>query len=390
MLFPKSTNLFTTIPSLLQGVLILFISGCSNPAESTRERILVGAIRWDAWHQPTDTVSAGIHGGPVRAVERSLSPKTYQTRAPFFATIVSDTSIRIDGYTQEIVDQEIAYAKAGGLDYWAFLLYQSGTEMSQGLELYLSSKHKADVNFCAIATRRNLNGEKDNPDGIPFLVGLMKEPSYQMVMGNRPLLYFFRPDSSWVESVGGASAARQLVDLLREEARKAGLGDPYIVVMHHKLDLAVSMVDIMGAQALSDYAKWGDGGYMGTPFAELTKVASGYWDDCAATGKEVVPLVTSGWNRLPRIERPVPWESSRQKPGENIEKYFALPTPEQIAAHLQEGCDWINAHPDAAPSRAILIYAWNEHDEGGWLCPTIREDGSPDDSRLKALAKVRR
>jgi hypothetical protein len=22
-----------------------------------------------------------------------------------------------------------------------------------------------------------------------------------------------------------------------------------------------------------------------------------------------------------------------------------------------------------------LIYAWNEHDEGGWICPTITGDG---------------
>jgi hypothetical protein len=209
-----------------------------------------------------------------------------------------------------------------------------------------------------------------------------------MVMGNRPLLYFFRPDSSWVESLGGAASARQLVDSLRREAVSSGLGDPYIVVMHHILDLAVSMADIMGAQALSDYAKWGDGGFNGTPYTELTMVAHEFWESCAATGKEVVPLVTSGWNRLPRIERPVPWETGWQKPGQNIEKYFALPTPEEIAAHLQEGCDWVNEHPEAAPSKAILIYAWNEHDEGGWLCPTINEDGSPNDSRLKALAGI--
>ena len=38
---------------------------------------------------------------------------------------------------------------------------------------------------------------------------------------------------------------------------------------------------------------------------------------------------------------------------------------QEIAAHLQEGCDWVEEHPEETPSRAILIYAWNEHDEGG-------------------------
>jgi hypothetical protein len=43
---------------------------------------------------------------------------------------------------------------------------------------------------------------------------------------------------------------------------------------------------------------------------------------------------------------------------------------------------WVKTHPDSAPSKAILIYAWNENDEGGWLVPT-RGDG---ESRLQALS----
>jgi hypothetical protein len=52
-------------------------------------------------------------------------------------------------------------------------------------------------------------------------------------------------------------------------------------------------------------------------------------------------------------------------------------------------CIFESSYLEEAPSRAILIYAWNEHDEGGWLCPTINEDGSTNDSRMEALAKVK-
>jgi hypothetical protein len=52
-------------------------------------------------------------------------------------------------------------------------------------------------------------------------------------------------------------------------------------------------------------------------------------------------------------------------------------------------CNIESSYLEEAPSRAILIYAWNEHDEGGWLCPTINEDGSTNDSRMEALAKVK-
>jgi hypothetical protein len=60
-------------------------------------------------------------------------------------------------------------------------------------------------------------------------------------------------------------------------------------------------------------------------------------------------------------------------------------TPEEIAAHVQRAIEWTGQHRSITPANTIIIYAWNEHDEGGWLCPTWRADGQPDDSRLQAL-----
>ena len=45
---------------------------------------------------------------------------------------------------------------------------------------------------------------------------------------------------------------------------------------------------------------------------------------------------------------------------------------------------WNNTHQPANPTGVILIYAWNEIDEGGWLVPTQSEG----DARLKAIAAV--
>ena len=82
---------------------------------------IIGAIRWDAWHKPRTPAENVGEGDPVDAMMKSLGPQPYHYRLPFFATIVNDNKVRIDGYTQPIMDQEIAFAKAGGLDYWAFL-----------------------------------------------------------------------------------------------------------------------------------------------------------------------------------------------------------------------------------------------------------------------------
>ncbi|HPU98575.1 MAG TPA: hypothetical protein PLO53_11560, partial [Candidatus Hydrogenedentes bacterium] len=88
---------------------------------------------------------------------------------------------------------------------------------------------------------------------------------------------------------------------------------------------------------------------------------------------------TAGWDMRPRVETPVPWVK-----GGDIEQYYATPAPEELAEHVAKAVAWCQNHPDAAPARTVLIYAWNEFDEGGWICPTLSESTA----RLDALRGV--
>ena len=61
-------------------------------------------------------------------------------------------------------------------------------------------------------------------------------------------------------------------------------------------------------------------------------------------------------------------------------------TPEAFAAHLQAAIDWIDDNPDlATPERLLMIYAWNEFGEGGYIAPTL---GDPNGLYLDAVASV--
>ncbi len=51
---------------------------------------------------------------------------------------------------------------------------------------------------------------------------------------------------------------------------------------------------------------------------------------------------------------------------------------------MQADLDWVARYPETAEANAILIYAWNEIDEGGWLVPTLAEGTA----RLDAIKKV--
>ena len=63
-------------------------------------------------------------------------------------------------------------------------------------------------------------------------------------------------------------------------------------------------------------------------------------------------------------------------------------TPAQLTKHLQEVLDWTAHNPDLTPANAVIIYAWNEHDEGGWLAPTWTAERRPNTNRIEALAPV--
>jgi len=340
-----------------------------------RPRALVGAIRWDAWH--------GDRGGPGMAVQKSLGPERWHYRLPFYAQVVSDTEVKTDGASQAVIDQEIAYAHGAGLDYWAFVTYEPDSPMSLGLQYYLASDHKQDVSFCLVTSPSNLGTKANHRQMEERLVRLMTEPTYQKVLAGRPLLYVGFITDGWVEACGGPKDSRLIFDHLRSAAQQAGLANPYIVVMDFDPQRGKELCDILGGDAISSYAA--SGGGEGAPYSELAQYAQGFWDRCKATGSQVVPIVMSGWDRRPRVENPVPWETW-QKPGEGIQKYYQPPTPVELAAHLEAALAWLDANPQAAEARTALTYAWNENDEGGWLVPTLSEGAS----RLDAIRRVLR
>jgi hypothetical protein len=331
-------------------ILIVVIAGVSAGAD---HGVLAGAIRWDAWHGDRSDVG--------KAVERSLGPKRWHYRLPFFARVLDDAHVQIDGVSQAIVDREIQYARSADLDYWAFLLYDESSAMSLPLKLYLSSAHKRGLRFCAMVefSRLQTAGEAQR------IVRLMSVPEYQTVAGGRPLLYLLDNESEPSRDLQPA------LGILRER-------NPYIVILDWRPARSNAFRVSARADAIGAYSFQRDG--RGAPFAQLAREAEQFWDECRATGSQVVPVVMTGWDRRPRVERPVFWETWQQ-PNAGIEKFYVAPTPAELAQHVAQAVAWVRGHLQVVPSKAMLIYAWNENDEGGWLVPT-RGDGT---SRLRAV-----
>lgn len=334
---------------------------------------ILGAIRWDAWHG--DASEVGL------LVEKTLAPKHWHHRLPFFGRVTGENAVEVRGHTQEIMDREIDYAHAVGLDYWAFVIYPEDNALSLGLKYYLSSEKKDKIRFCLNLQGgwESRGGPADWPEKVSRYVRYFLEPSYQTVLNGRPLFFLYS-----VEGLVGSGRfetwedARAAFDALRDATRAAGLPNPYIVAQGWSPETLKNQMETLGLDAIGAYAS--TAGAKAATYADLARHTETWWDAFKAAGVPVVPLATAGWDMRPRVETPVPWVE-----GGDIEQYYEAPTPGELAAHISKALAWCREHPDTAEAQAVLIYAWNEFDEGGWLCPTL-EEGT---ARLDAIKKAR-
>lgn len=350
----RTRTLFVRIVLVMMPVIVATLTFVSVPFLAHPQKAhaanpnhtLVGAIRWDAWvgNTPTfgDTDPTHWIG---HQVEKTLGPNQFHFRLPFFATETGSDAVQISETTQPVMDQDITYAHNAGIDYWAFDWYNDGTGLDIARKLYLSSALKSEIHFCIIA---GANGPSFTDANIAEWVGYFKDPSYQTVLNGRPLVYIFG---------GTSSTSASDVTNLRNAAAAANLPNPYIVVMGSASD-----ANTLGTDAVSSYNSAGNNG---EPYANLAANDVAGWNNDRSTSAKVIPWVTTGWDNRPRYLNPVSWETV----GPN--DWVQTATPLEIAGHLQSAINWAQSNPTVDEANAVLMYAWNENDEGGWIQPTL-------------------
>lgn len=328
----------------------LLMMGRSVPT-CADDRPLVGAIRSDAWYG---------EGEPVKELERVLSPRPFHSRLPFFARVLADDKISIEGNTPGLMEKEIAYAAGAGLNYWAFVDYGDKGDLTIARRRYLAARDKHGLRFCLIEESRRL--DEQGTRGWPRLVSFFRDPNYQTVLDGRPLLFVF----GCPKKVG-----RKEFQELGEAAQAAGSKRPYLVLMgFHPPQDAKDRVTL-GFDAVSAYTAGGQ--YQGEmwSYARLTEyVRSHYWDIWRRQQTPVVTFATAGWDMRPRLDGPV---GAAPAAGPAARRDPVTPTPAELARHLQDALEWTRDNCVLNPAHTIIIYAWNENDKGAWLLPTLGE-----------------
>ena len=337
----------------------------------------VGAIRWDAWYA-ADALNS--------AVAADLSPTQFNYRLPFFATISGGVA-NIAG-NQTAMDAEILAAAGGGLNYWAFLAWPAGAPENAALNLYLASANRARLGFCIIENFSNVffKGLGYSAE-LANSIALTAQPGYATVMDGRPLFYMLdTSDADIVYRWGSLGGFGATVAYIRAQVQQATGKNPYMVVLCPDPVRANTLVRRYGFDAVGAYAVPGAISTP-TPYASLVQTAESWWGAAVGQGSFIVPPIMTGWNYTPRIVTPNSLFGSEASG--SLSAYYQDGTPSQIAAHFGDALAWMQANRSAAPAQTALAYAWNEFDEGGWLCPTyLTGHAAGDSSRLTALAAV--
>jgi hypothetical protein len=191
---------------------------------------------------------------------------------------------------------------------------------------------------------------------MPYLT----DKRYVTVDG-KPLVIIFNP----------ADGRREGLAALQEAAKKAGL--PGVAVA------ACGRGDPNSGYTLRTYYNIVPGyadGSQERPYAELVAAHQKAWS--GSTEQPFIPEVTAGGDKRP-WERPL---GLGQKAG----YYFPDRTPAAFGRFVQAAVDWMDQHPEqTTKERLVLIYAWNEFGEGGYIAPT---KGDPQGQYLRALKSV--
>ena len=365
-------------------------SGTLSKLRPSSNQPLAGVIRWDLY---SPTYANNTENNGYKQILRNLNPSQYRNRIPFFGTenlpqtleytkwcdmnsnikYYSNVTVSMNGNSQNVMDQEIDYAADAGINYFAFLYYDP-TWYSHNLYKSSTNPNKNQVKFCYIL-------EGINSSYMNNYVSDFSNPNYQKVLNGKPLVYvlFHNFGATQVQKDDYNNQIQALRNAYQTQNPDSnGL---YIVVM------SLGDYDLNG-DAYSQYSS--EYSVSDRSFNYISNTQQSGWT--SMPNKKRVPWVSVGADRRPRVDNPVDWElehnsttNSCSLPG-NYDIWADIATPNEITDEIIAAKNFISNNPSRCESNTFIIYAWNEHDEGGWICPTIEPGTSNiNRSRLDAV-----
>jgi hypothetical protein len=357
---------------LFSAVLLTCLTGFVWPlyGQTAKKPISVGAYYYDGWGgknpKADDPNEPWAKTAPRQVTKRMLNE--FADREPVWGW-------RND--SQEIMERQIDLAADNGIEFFLFCWYWrdangpfnpekiASLPQHESMQRYLKAKNKNRIKFGLLIANHQgaeIAGTENWQKATEHWMQYFNDPQYVKV-DSKPLVVVF--NAKGIENA-------DLVGM-QEVAQKSGLtgltiagcgntaGKIFNVTTHYNV--------VPGYSA----------GSQEHPYSELADAQRSKWQGSAQ--QPYIPTVIVGWDKRP-------WEdaSGNGKGGAKQGWYYTGRTPEQFKTFLNDAVFWMDTHPEQTPKeRMVLIYAWNELGEGGYLVPTKAD---PTGDYLKAVKEI--
>lgn len=313
-----------------------------------KNKIKIGAIRWDAW--VGDINKVGLE------VEKCLSNAKYNNRLPFYTKYVNNM-VQIRCTNEEVINKEVEYAKYAKIDYFAFCWYpfNSGLDIARNLFLKVN---KNRINWCIILGTNPFSKE----DAL-WLIKQFNRVDYEKI-DNRPIVYLFNINNKIAE----------IINFIKSNSHKY---NPYFIGLVWNEKQAKEYTRLYNLDAISQYCTPGQNNLK---YETLSKIEENKWKEYSKINN-IVPWITTGWDKRPRYDNFVSWEDCT----EFKDEYIEYPTLIQLKKHIKNAVDFQILNNG---NGLILIYAWNEFDEGGFIAPTLSIDNLINTEKIDIIKEV--
>lgn len=346
-------------------------------AASAQTRARVGAYYFDGWTGPDGRMHFdGLIRGP------------FLDRQPVTGWYDSDACV---------VEQQLAWARAFGVDFFIFDWYLDPARNADGEQLNSAfdiTRRLADRHGMQYAILYANGGDFEvEAAGWPALVDewvtYFLDPGYLRI-GGKPLILILSPGALRNTFGGSSQGVAAAFDELRAAARARGLPGVFIANNTEGFasgsgggefpDFETLRSDGYDALSLYNYPAvapvTADGAL---PWSALAASLSWILDGMAAHSPlPFIPPVTVGWD-------PRPWMETIDG-----KLFWYERTPADVAAALDAAITWSDEHPwlrpdDPALPPLVLLEAWNELGEGSYVVPTVGEGRSYGDAIAATL-----